>query len=166
MNISPEGIALIQHYESCDLKSYKCPAGIWTIGWGHTGADVKPNMTISQATADALFEDDIKSFVRDVNILVKTRVTQRQFDALVSFAFNVGPDMDGDGIAEGLGDSTLLKYVNAGKFVEAANEFPKWNRGGGKKLLGLTRRRAAERALFLGQSFESAIRVGDAISCV
>lgn len=190
MQVSAECIRLIQYFESCSFSSYPDPASAlakmclskklsihaykslknwqqysgspWTIGWGHTGKDVKPDMTITQRKADEFLEEDIKDFEADVNSLLKVRVTQRQFDALVSFAFNCGSDIDSDTIAEGLGDSTLLKLVNASNFAKAADEFLKWNKAGGKVLRGLVRRRAAERALFTGVMIEGAIRIGSA----
>lgn len=148
MIITNNGLALIKYYEGCRLTAYKCPAGVWTIGYGHTGPDVKPGMVITVQRADELLWQDVQRFVRDVNSLVKVPLTEGQFDALVSFAFNVGSDIDADTIAEGLGDSTLLKLVNAGRFDAAAGEFGKWNKAGGKVLEGLTRRRATEAALF------------------
>lgn len=159
---SDECIRLIQHYEGVKLKAYKCPAGVWTIGYGHTGKDVKEGMTISAQRATDLLREDVADFAADVNSLLKVRVTQRQFDALVSFAFNVGSDIDLDDIPEGLGDSTLLKFVNKGDFAKAANEFPKWNKANGKVLPGLVKRRAAERALFTGVMIEGALRIGEA----
>lgn len=191
MKASPECIRLIQYFESCSLTAYPDPAsplgkacaqnriGLanyfrlpnwaklsgspWTIGWGHTGKDVKAGMTISRERADELLREDIADFEADVNSLLKVRVTQRQFDALVSFAYNCGSDIDNDTIAEGLGDSTLLKYVNAGKFDAAADEFLKWNRANGVVMLGLKRRRASERALFKGTMVEGALRIGEAV---
>ena len=148
MKISNKGIALIKEYEGCKLKAYKCSAGVWTIGYGHTRG-VKAGDVITQAQADAFFLEDIKAFERDVNSLLKVPVTQGMFDALVSFAFNVGSDIDADTVAEGLGDSTLLKKVNAGDKAGAANEFAKWNKAAGKVVAGLVRRREAERKLFL-----------------
>jgi lysozyme len=106
-------------------------------------------MVISQELADKFFLDDIWNFEEEVNYLLRVPVTQNQFDALVSFAYNVGSDIDTDTLAEGLGDSTLLKYLNAGNLGAAADEFPKWNKAKGKILPGLTRRRKAERELFL-----------------
>jgi lysozyme len=165
--ISNEGIQLIQHFESCRLKAYLCSAGKLTIGWGHTGADVKAGMVITQARADELFRIDVARFVKDVNSLVKANISQKQFDALVSFAFNVGSDIDADTIAEGLGDSSLLKFLNAGNYAKAADEFPKWNKQtvNGQKVvvLGLSKRRAAERALFTGVSVEGALRIADSV---
>ena len=162
MDASSECLTLIKHFEGCKLAAYRCPAGVLTIGWGHTGKDVKPGMVITQKQADDLLRQDVAAIAVDVRKLLKVRVTQRQFDALVSFAFNVGPDTDGDGIAEGLGDSTLLKLLNAGNVFGAADQFLKWVNGGGKKLPGLVKRRVAERALFMGADVASAIRTGEA----
>jgi lysozyme len=148
MNITNNCLTLIKYYEGCRLAAYKCPAGVLTVGVGHTGPDVKPGMVITVQRADELLWQDVQRFVRDVNSLVKVPLTEGQFDALVSFAFNVGSDIDADTIAEGLGDSTLLKLVNAGRFDAAAGEFAKWNKAGGKVLDGLVRRRATEAALF------------------
>lgn len=161
MEASSECLTLIKHFEGYRLVAYRCPAGVLTIGWGHTGRDVKPGMTITPMQANELLRQDMAAIAVDVRKLLKVRVTQRQFDALVSFAFNVGPDMDGDGIAEGLGDSTLLKLLNAGNVFGAADQFLKWVYAGGKKLPGLIRRRAAERAMFMGADVASAIRTGE-----
>lgn len=152
MKTSEKGIALIKSFESCRLKAYPDPGtggAPWTIGWGHTGPEVKQGLTWSQEQADKALLEDLRQFEQDVASLVKVKINQNQFDALVSFAFNVGPDIDADTIAEGLGDSTLLRRLNAGNYQGAADEFLKWNRAGGKILRGLTRRRAAERELFL-----------------
>lgn len=148
MKLSALGMALIKFFEGCRLKAYLCSAGVWTIGYGHTGPDVHAGLIISQERADRLLEQDVQRFVRDVNSLVKVTLSTGQFDALVSFAFNLGSDIDADAIAEGLGDSTLLKLVNAGRFDAAANEFPKWNKAGGRVIGGLVSRRAAEAQLF------------------
>lgn len=160
MRVSADGLAVIKHFESCHLTAYRCPAGVWTIGWGHTGKDVKEGLVWTQAQADEALRSDLRAFEADVNSLVKSTITQRQFDALVSFAYNVGSDIDADLLAEGLGDSTLLKHVNAGRWMLAADELPKWNKAGGKPLRGLTRRRHAERALFLGAGAAEAIKKG------
>jgi lysozyme len=148
MKISNAGINLIKHFEACKLNAYLCPAGVWTIGWGHTGRDVRKGMVITQAQADKLLAEDLAQFERDVNSLVKVKVTQGQFDALVSFAFNVGSDIDDDDIAEGLGDSTLLRKLNKGDYDGACAEFAKWNKSKGKVLNGLVRRRSIEAELF------------------
>lgn len=156
MKLSQNGIELIQYFEGLELKAYLCSAGKLTIGYGHTGSDVKPGMVITKQKADALFRQDIQKFEKDVASLLKVSVNQNQFDALVSFAFNVGSDIDADTIAEGLGDSTLLKLVNRKDWEGAAKEFLKWNKARNPKtkklepVAGLTKRRRAEHLLFLG----------------
>jgi len=142
------GIAIIKEFESLKLTAYLCPAKVWTIGWGHTKG-VREGDRITLEQAEALLADDLAGFERDVEELVRVPVTDNQFSALVSFAFNVGSDMNHDDIAQGLGDSTLLRKLNAGDTAGAAAEFLRWNRAGGKVLSGLTRRRKAERELFL-----------------
>lgn len=157
LRTSQAGVELIQSFEKCKLIAYVDDVGVLTIGWGHTGPEVKRGLRWTQQQADQTLEADLLQRERDVASLVKVPVQQREFDALVSFAFNVGTDIDADAIAEGLGDSTLLKLLNAGDKIGAANEFLKWNKGtvGGKRveLRGLTRRRNAERAMFLGQNW-------------
>lgn len=148
MQTSPEGIALIKGFEGCRLTAYPDPGtggAPWTIGYGWTlpvdGKPVRPGMTIDQATADRLLKAGLVSYESDVLKLVKVKLTQNQFDGLVSFAYNVG--------SRALSTSTLLKKLNAGDIKGAADEFLRWNKAGGKVLNGLTRRREAERALFL-----------------
>lgn len=164
MKISQAGIDLIKHFEGFQAKAYLCPAGKLTVGYGHTGKDVKPGMVISQAQADALLLADLRQAEKDVNSLVTASLTQSQFDALVSFAFNVGSDIDLDTIAEGLGDSTLLRLVNRKDFDLASKEFLKWDKATnpktGKKeaLPGLTKRRRAESILFLGGNWRTVIK--------
>jgi lysozyme len=161
LRISPVGLALIKSFESLRLRAYDDATGkdvppgsrakgILTIGYGHTGPDVFVGQIITPLQAEALLATDLAEVERGVNRLVSVDLTQYQFDALVSFAFNCGLDIDVDTRAEGLGDSSLLRYVNAGKFDLAYNEFPKWNKDNGKVLAGLVRRRAAERTLFAG----------------
>ena len=148
MNIRSKGEALIKSFESCRLEAYQDGGGVWTIGWGHTGPDVHPGLKITQVQADALFDRDIARFEREVTSLLTATVSQNQFDALVSFAYNCGSDIDADTKAEGLGDSTLLKLVNAYRFEEAVKEFPKWCKDNGVVVRGLLRRRNAEAKLF------------------
>jgi lysozyme len=121
----------------------------WTIGYGHTDKYVAPGQVITVEQAEELFSSDLERFERDVEMLTRGRATENQFSALVSFAYNVGSDIDADDICEGLGDSTLLRKFLAGDIAGAADEFPKWCKAGGVKLPGLVSRRAAERALFL-----------------
>lgn len=157
---SAEGIALIHRFESCSLAAYRDPGPTGlpiTIGWGSTtdenGAPIKLGTVWTQERADARFRQDLAKFEAGVNLLLgKAPTTQGQFDALVSFAYNVGLDIDDDHVAEGLGDSTLLRKHLAGEYAGAAAEFPKWNKAGGRVLAGLTRRRAAERAMYEGKT--------------
>ncbi|HBR6834642.1 lysozyme [Klebsiella aerogenes] len=148
MQTSDEGIALIKGFEGCRLTAYPDPGtggAPWTIGYGCTlpvdGKPVRPGMTIDQATADRLLKTGLVSYENDVLKIVKVKLTQGQFDALVSFAYNIG--------SRALSTSTLLKKLNAGDIKGAADEFLRWNKAGGKVLNGLARRREAERALFL-----------------
>lgn len=161
---SPHGISLMHYFETCKLKAYPDPGSKngepWTIGWGHTGPEVKPGLVWTQAQADAAFIEDLRRFERDVLSLVKVPLTQGQFDALVSFAYNVGSDIDADTLAEGLGDSTLLRKLNAGDYEGAAREFRKWNKNDGKVMRGLSRRRAAEECLFREMDGATAIKMG------
>ncbi|HAW5515053.1 TPA: lysozyme [Escherichia coli] len=148
MQISNNGIALIKGFEGCRLTAYPDPGtggAPWTIGYGWTypidGKPIKPRMKIDQATADRLLKTGLVSYENDVLKLVKVKLTQNQFDALVSFAYNVG--------SRALSTSTLLKKLNAGDIKGAADEFLRWNKAGGKEMPGLTKRRKAERDVFL-----------------
>lgn len=152
---SPRGIALIHSFESCRLVAYPDPGSRdgkpWTIGWGSTGSDIVRGTVWTQAQADARFRMDLEKFEAGVErALAGAAATQDQFDALVSFAYNVGLDEDADTIAEGLGDSTLLKKHKAGDFEGAAAQFALWNKNDGRVMAGLTRRRAAEARLYRG----------------
>jgi len=140
MKISEKGLNLIKQFEGLRLEAYLCSAGVPTIGYGHTRG-VKLGQTITQEQADAFLSEDIHEFELAVQRLVFVPITQNQFDALVSFVFNVG--------IGNLKKSTLLKKLNEGDVVGAANEFNKWVFAGGKKLKGLQRRRDKERLLFL-----------------
>lgn len=142
MKISPKGLAVIKQFEGLRLTAYKCPAGVLTIGYGSTGEHVKPGMTITAQEAERLLLDDISRFEVGVQEVIKQPLTQGQFDALVSFSFNVG--------LVALRESTLAAKIKAGDVAGAANEFARWNKAGGKVLPGLVKRREAERALFVG----------------
>jgi lysozyme len=145
MQTSDKGIALIKQFEGCKLTAYQDSVGIWTIGYGWTqpvdGKPIRAGMTIKQETAERLLKTGLVSYESDVSRLVKVGLTQGQFDALVSFTYNLG--------ARSLSTSTLLRQLNAGDYTGAADEFLRWNKAGGEVLNGLTRRREAERALFL-----------------
>ena len=138
-------IPLIKEFEGCKLKAYLCPAGVWTIGYGHTDG-VKEGDEITQQEADRLLANDVHSFSAGVQRLVTSDINRNQLGALTSFAFNVG--------LGNLRHSTLLRLVNKGDFVGAANQFSRWNKAGGKVLAGLTRRREAEKKLFLKEENE------------
>ncbi|GCP61500.1 muraminidase [Escherichia coli] len=145
MQTSDKGIALIKQFEGCKLTAYQDSVGVWTIGYGWTkpvdGKPIRAGMTIKQETAERLLKTGLVSYENDVSRLVKVDLTQGQFDALVSFTYNLG--------ARSLSTSTLLRKLNGGDYAGAADEFLRWNKAGGKVLNGLTRRREAERALFL-----------------
>lgn len=145
MNISLKGIELIKSFEGLQLKAYRDSVGVLTIGYGWTqpvdGKPLRDGMVIDKPTAERLLKTGVVQYEDAVNKLVKVKITQGQFDALVSFAYNLG--------IRSLSTSTLLKKLNAGDSAGAADEFPKWNKAGGKILTGLVRRREAERALFL-----------------
>jgi lysozyme len=145
---------LIKGFEQCRLTAYlPTPRDRPTIGWGSTGPDIRLGMTWTQAQADARFARDLAAFAIGVTHELRGKpTTQGQFDALVSFAYNVGLDQDADTLAEGLGDSTLLRRHLAGDYAGAAAEFAKWNKQKGVVLNGLTRRRAAEAAMYRGAS--------------
>lgn len=153
--IPPDGVRLIpkvaldlvQYFEGCQLKAYTDEVGVWTIGWGHTGLQHKDGTVyrgrvITQAQADDLLDYDMQQFERRVTALVRIPISDYMFGALVAFDFNTG----------GLDDSTLLLQLNDddGNIMDAADQFMRWNHAGGRVLRGLTKRRAAERALFLG----------------
>lgn len=144
------GTNLIKEFEGCKLKAYKCPAGIWTIGYGHTGPDVKENLVITNYQAGALLVGDLQKFENAIKLLVRVPLSQNQFDALVSFVYNVGPyALYNPTKPATLQASTLLKKLNAGDYLGAAEEFLRWDKVNGKPLAGLTKRRKAERELFL-----------------
>lgn len=140
MHISEEGLQLIKKHEGLRLKAYKCPAGVWTIGYGSTRG-VTEGMEITEEEADERLRKDIEVAERCVNASVKVTLTQGQFDALCSFAFNLG--------CGALGKSTLLRLLNHGQDDLAAQEFAKWVNAGGKKLPGLVARRKDEAELFM-----------------
>lgn len=155
MKTSEAAYKIVKESEGLVLHAYVCSANRWTIGWGHTKG-VKPGMKISISQAEQFLQADMAEVESGVSALVTIPLKQYQFDALCSFAFNVGLDIDSDTVAEGLGDSTLLKLVNAGNFAGAALEFEKWvtaKAPGGKRktLEGLVARRRKERALFEGK---------------
>lgn len=134
--------ALIKQFEGCRLQAYPDPAtggAPWTIGYGHTRG-VTQGMTCTQQQAENWLMEDLDKVGAMVTDLLKVPVTQREFDALCSFAYNAG--------IGNLAKSTMLKLINQCEYAQAAKEFPKWDRGGGKEIAGLLRRRKAEEAVF------------------
>lgn len=176
--MSPAGVMLLKGFEKLVLVAYPDPAsqlaaecrkqGVlaidyrrvdgwkklsgdpWTIGYGFTEG-VKPGDYTTPLFAEARLLRELRPFEEAVNRLVTVELSQNQFDALVCFAYNVGTDEDQDLIPEGLGDSTLLKKLNAGDYAGAAEEFLVWNKAKGQVVKGLVNRRRQERALFLRQ---------------
>ena len=161
MQTSQTGINLIKKLEGCKLEAYQCSAGVWTIGYGHTGADVFKGKKITQNDAETLLKTDLKRFETAINnllicgsgsspqacveqdggLLIPVDLNQNQFDALVSFIYNIG--------INAFKNSTMLKYLNRGDFYSAAKEFDRWIYAGGKVSEGLKNRRNAEKTLFL-----------------
>ncbi|MEM6453267.1 MAG: lysozyme [Cyanobacteria bacterium P01_D01_bin.105] len=143
--INQNGLLLIKSFEGLRLNAYRDAVGIWTIGYGTTRG-VQPGMEISEEQAELFLQEDLTRFEQAINSAVTAKINDNQFAALVSFTYNVG--------SGALRSSTLLKLLNGQEHVRSvADQFPRWNRAGGRVLAGLTRRRNAERALFLGEDF-------------
>lgn len=141
MTVSERGVELIAKYEGCRLEAYKCPAGVWTIGYGHTAGVVQGQTLPSKEAAKALLKEDLKKYGGYVNACVRKGLitfplTQNRFDALTSFCYNCG-------------NGNLQKLVTGRAAATVADKLLAYNKGGGKVLAGLTRRREEERALFL-----------------
>jgi lysozyme len=137
LTYSPKGLVLTEQFEGCSLTAYQDQVCVWTIGYGHTGPDVKSGMIITSDQAQALLAQDVKSAAACVNKVVTVQLTQEEFDALVDFVFNLG--------ARAFCSSTMLRELNAGDF---AAQFDLWDRAGGAVVAGLLRRRQAEADLF------------------
>lgn len=148
MKTSDKGLALIKSFEGFSARPYLCPAGVPTIGYGATYYPDGRRVTmqdrpVSESDASAMLRSMLASYEAGIARYVQVPLTQGQYDALVSFAYNLG--------LSALKSSTLLRLVNARDWRGAAAQFARWNRAGGKVLPGLTRRREAERLLFLGR---------------
>lgn len=141
---SGKGLALTEQWEGCRLTAYQDQVGVWTIGYGHTGADVTPGLAITQQQAEALLAKDVLTAARCVNTMVKLQLTQCEFDALVDFVFNLGTGA--------FSRSTLLADLNSGNLAGAAAQFESWDRAGGVVVAGLLRRRQAEAGLFQSEA--------------
>ena len=144
LETSESMIAVIKKFEGLRLKAYKCPAGVYTIGYGHT-ENVNADSEISELMADQILRKDLKKFEQAINDL-DVPLLQCEFDSLVSFVFNVG--------IGNFNKSTLKKLLSQKKFFYAAKEFDKWVFAGGKKLPGLQNRRNKERKIFEGRKLE------------
>lgn len=157
VGMSADGVAVLKYYESCRLDAYWDADGkVWTIGWGDTGPDVVKGLRITQAEADQRLKNRLANeFAPGVLSALTRSATKGQLDAMVDLAYNIG--------VAAFRESTLLRKFNAGDTVGAAAEFKRWNKSDGKVLLGLTRRRASDEALFNGKLAQEAIRIGAAI---
>lgn len=148
-----------EYFEGREYKAYPDPGSKdgkpWTIGIGHTGLEVVTGLVWNDAQIDAVFAKDSEKFEKVVNAAVKVTVNQHQFDALVCIVFNIGE--------QAFKESTLLRKLNQGDYTGSANEFTRWCRNDGKKMLGLYRRRMAEKLLFGGETAEFAINKAAAI---
>lgn len=142
--INDLGLQLVKEFEGLRLKAYRCPAGVWTIGYGHTRG-VHNGQECTEAEAASWLVEDLLEAESTVKYLVTAPLTENQRAALVSLVFNIG--------GGNFRTSTLLRLLNAGDYQGAAQQFLKWTKGGGEELPGLKRRREAERALFL-EGFE------------
>jgi lysozyme len=139
MKTSAKGLALIKEFEGFRAAAYLCPAGVWTIGWGHTRGVTEHDRVTEEMATDMLIED-LAWCEAAVKQYVTVPLNQNQFDALVSFTFNLGQGA--------LAQSTLLRLLNSGEYTAAALQFGRWVKAGTQTLPGLVRRREAERALF------------------
>jgi len=144
MKISSEGLDLIKKFEGLELTAYKCAAGVWTIGYGHT-KDVQEGDEWSEAHANHMLEVELEEFEGYINDNVTVALSQHQFDALVSWVYNLGP--------ANLKASTMLKVLNSGDYEGVPAQIQRWNKAGGKVLEGLIRRRKAESLLFMGRDW-------------
>lgn len=140
MKISENGLNLIKQFEGLRLQAYQCSAGVWTVGYGHT-AGVRPGDIIDEVQAGIFLRQDVAASESTVMKFVTVALRQHQFDALVSFVFNLG--------SGNFAASTLLKKLNAKDYNGAADQFLRWVYAGGEPISGLLRRRNAERELFI-----------------
>tara|TARA_Y100001973_G_C5181726_1_gene325301 strand:+ start:573 stop:1016 length:444 start_codon:yes stop_codon:yes gene_type:complete len=145
MKISEEGISLIKNYEGCRLEAYQDSVGIWTIGYGVIKG-VKEGDQINQEEANHLLKEELPEYEGYINDMIKVPLEQCQFDALVCWVYNLGPN--------NLKDSTLLRILNDGDYDGVPEQIKRWNKAGGKVLAGLVKRRAAEADLFKGKEWE------------
>lgn len=143
MKIENNGIGLIKEFEGKRLVAYQDSVGVWTIGYGHTKTAYEGRLAIKK-TCERLLAEDLVEFEEYVDTLVKVPLTQNQFDALVSWTFNLG--------SGNLQESTMLRKLNYGDYESVPDEMRRWNKAGGEVLEGLTRRREAEALLFAAEN--------------
>lgn len=142
--INAEGLALIKQWEGLETRAYTCPAGVWTIGYGHTRA-AKEGMVITEHEAERLLLQDLSLYEAEVSRAVKVALSDNQFAALVSWAFNVG--------AQAMRRSTLIHKLNQGDYASVPSELARWNKVGNRVVPGLSNRRAAEAGLWVRGDF-------------
>jgi GH24 family phage-related lysozyme (muramidase) len=149
MHINDRGLAIVKAFEGLELSAYQDSVGVWTIGYGTTSdiVPVRPGMVITEAQAETYLRQGLTRFEESVSQLITAPLTSDQFSALVVFTYNVGPGS--------LSESTLRRKLNDQDYAGAADQFLRWNKAGGEELPGLTRRRKAERALFLSQDYSA-----------
>ena len=140
MEISDKGIKLIKEFEGLELTSYLCPAKVWTIGYGHIKG-VQEGMEWTEEQAEEALKEEIVGYCKYVEEYVKVPLNQNQFDALVSWTYNLGPTS--------LKKSTMLKVLNKGNYDEVPEQIKRWNKARGQVLKGLVRRRDTEAELFV-----------------
>lgn len=155
-SISNTGIAHLKQWEGVKLVAYRDVAGIWTIGYGSTGPHVTPGLKITAQQAEDLLRKDLVRFEQAVNRLVTVPLTQYQYDALVSLAFNIG--------VTAFEKSTLLKVLNKGQYDKVPDQIARWNMAGGKRVQGLVNRRSAEIGLWNKGQFVSSHGVRASVS--
>ena len=145
-HVNEAGLTLVKAFEGLRLEAYLCPADVWTIGYGHTGPDVEPGMTITEQEAERLLRHDLTRFEAVIERSVTVALTNNQFDALASFVFNVG--------GRAFRRSTLRKHLNAGRHIDVPEQFLRWTKANRRTLPGLVRRRMAEAALWLDRRLD------------
>lgn len=140
MKTSKDGLDFIQDVEGCKLFAYLDTGGVWTIGVGHTGPEVVKGLSCTMEQVTKWLAEDVREAEDAINSLVKVPLTQNQFDALVSFVFNVG--------VNAFKGSTMLQKLNGKDYSGASNQFPRWNKDNGRVITGLTKRRLLEQSVF------------------
>ena len=140
--ISEKGKSLIKDFEGFRTHAYQDSVGVWTIGYGHTKG-VTPDMVITDEQGEEMLAEELKEYETYVDTLVKVPLHQYQYDALVSWTYNLGPTK--------LKSSTMLRVLNEGNYEEVPTQMKRWDKAGGQVLAGLTKRREAEAAMFEGK---------------